>query len=167
MFDAHAHRHDMIRGAEEDRESAKGRKRETDGEEYQAPRGNTRHVRSQPTVALSSFAFSPFRAFAIPFPKASRDIQVKGIPAAETWYAGKLAHLRRPCPSRRRDPRRGRESRKRERAKTRNRRRTVSGPAWPHATRSQPANRRSPFFRLFALSRFRDPLSESIPRCSS
>ena len=76
MFGAPAHRDDVIRGAEEDRESAKGRKRETDGEEYQAPRGRTRHV-------------------------------------------------------------------------------------------SQPANRRSPFFRIFALSRFRDPLSESIPRCSS
>ena len=32
MFNTHAHRHDVIRGAEEDRESAKGRKRETDGE---------------------------------------------------------------------------------------------------------------------------------------
>ena len=41
MFGAHAHRDDMTRGAEEDRESAKGRNRETDGEEYQAPRGRT------------------------------------------------------------------------------------------------------------------------------
>ena len=84
MLGAHAHRHDVIRGAEEDRESAKGRKRETDGEEYQAPRGRTRHLRCLPTVALPSFALSPFRAFAILFPKASHDIQVKGIPAAET-----------------------------------------------------------------------------------
>ncbi|MGI6416676.1 MAG: hypothetical protein ACOX1P_13475 [Thermoguttaceae bacterium] len=83
MFGAHAHRDDVIRGAEEDRESAKGRKRETDGEEYQAPRGRTRHVRSLPTVALPSFALSPFRAFAILFPKASHDVQVKGIPAAD------------------------------------------------------------------------------------
>ncbi len=65
MFGAHAHRDDVIRGAEEDRENAKGRKRETDGEQYQAPRGRTRHVRSLPTVALPSFALSPFRAFAL------------------------------------------------------------------------------------------------------
>ena len=84
MFGDHAHRDDVIRGAEEDREIAKGRKRETDGEEYQAPRGRTRHVRCLPTVALSSFALSPFRVFAILFPRASHDVQVKGIPAAET-----------------------------------------------------------------------------------
>ena len=76
MFGAAAHRDDVIRGAEEDRE--------TEGEQYPAPRGRTRHLRSgQPTVALPFFAFSPFRAFAILFPKASRDVQVKGIPAAE------------------------------------------------------------------------------------
>ena len=83
MFGAHAHRHDVIRGAEENRENAKGRKRETDGEEYPAPRGGTRQVGSQPTVALPFFAISPFRVFAILFPKASHDIQVKGTPAAE------------------------------------------------------------------------------------
>jgi hypothetical protein len=83
MFGAPAHRHDVFRGAEEDRESAKGRKRETDGEEYPARRCRTRQVRSQPTVALPSFALSPFRAFAIVFPKASHDVQVKGIPAAD------------------------------------------------------------------------------------
>ena len=84
MFGAPAHRDDVTHGAEEDRESAKGRKRETDGEEYPAPHGRTRHVGCQPTVALPFFAFSPFRAFAILFPKASHDVQVKGIPAAET-----------------------------------------------------------------------------------
>ena len=84
MFGAHAHRDDVTRSAEEDREIAKGRKRETDGKEYQAPRGRrTRHVRCLPTVALPSFALSPFRAFAILFPKASRDVHVKGIPAAD------------------------------------------------------------------------------------
>jgi hypothetical protein len=33
IFGAHAHRDDVTRSAEEDRESAKGRKRETEGEE--------------------------------------------------------------------------------------------------------------------------------------
>ena len=32
LLDTHADLHDMIRSAEEDRESAKGRKRETEGE---------------------------------------------------------------------------------------------------------------------------------------
>ena len=83
MFGTHAHRDDVIRSAEEDRENAKGRNRETEGEEYQAPRGHTRHLRCLPTVALPSFALSPFRAFAILFPKAFHDVQAKGIPAAD------------------------------------------------------------------------------------
>jgi hypothetical protein len=79
MLGAHAHRDDVVRSAEDDRENAKQK-----AKSHQAPRGRTRHVGCLPTVAHPSFAISPFRAFAILFPKASHDVQVEGTPAAET-----------------------------------------------------------------------------------
>ena len=87
MFGTHAHCHDVIRSAEEDRKNAKGRKRETEIEAdassgFARPQTLVRSYLS--TVALPSFALSPFRAFAIPFPKAPPDVQVKRLAAAET-----------------------------------------------------------------------------------
>ena len=89
MLDTRAHCDDVIRSAEEDRENAKGRKRETETEtepdespDFARPQALVRSYLS--TVALPSFALSPFRAFAIPFPKASPDVQVKRLAAAET-----------------------------------------------------------------------------------
>jgi hypothetical protein len=77
--------------------------------------------------------------------------------------AAKLAHVRHPLDLD--DVIRSAEE-DRENAKQRKREtegEESSGAAWSHATRSLPANRRSPIFRAFALSRFRDHLSECIP----
>ncbi len=79
MFGAHAHRDDVIHGAEEDRESAerakvRNRRRRVSGSAW--PARDT--FRSLPSLALPSFS-----RFRDPLSKASRDIHVKGIPAAE------------------------------------------------------------------------------------
>ncbi len=133
---------------------------ETDGEEYQAPRGARERFSSQPTVSSPSFAISPFRVFAILFPKASRDVQVKGIPAAEVGILESLPMfgVHADCDDVIRGAEEDRESAK---GRRRNRRRRVSGSAWPHATRFAASQASLSFFRVFALSRFRDPLSKA------
>ncbi len=166
---AHAHRDGVIRGAEEDRESAKGRKQETEAKSIRL------RVAARDTFAACQPSLSPSFVFFRPFAASrssstSRDVQVKRIPAADfndrresfpqnkawTFHHASLTPWKAhpcSCPSRQRDPRRGRGSRK----GNGNRRRRVSGSAWPRDTfaaccLSPPFFRASPFaLRVFAI----------------
>ncbi len=83
MFGVHAHRHDVIRGAEEDRESARkgesaSRRRRVSGSAW--PHA-TRFAACQASLSFFRvFALSRFRDY---LSESIRDVHVKGIPAAE------------------------------------------------------------------------------------
>jgi hypothetical protein len=95
MFGAHAHRDDVTRGAEEDRENAKGRKRETEGEQYQAPRGRTRHVRCpvdfdvpmSPVTALALSIVLPAALVLLVIATVAVELVAKGAAIRNAWNA--------------------------------------------------------------------------------